>query len=203
MSLVIFLLQAKIPVIILVMLLLVIVGIELRKVPKKLKWIYALGIGLVLIFGLKIANPRFARLIKEATNISAKSEGSLVERIQYSKSALQLIYEAPFFGYGIGDVRSAMKKKIKELSYPEKIKRESYDPHNEFLKTLVGTGLLGFLILMTAFAMPLYLSYKNKNLILAIFLGMLALVCFVEPFISRQLGIFTALFFLGILSEDS
>lgn len=197
-SFVIFLLQAKITVLILMVLLTVIFFKELRRQPKRWMPVSLVLFSTLLILGVYVASPRFMRMAREVSNLSTRSQGSLVERMEYTESAFSLIREAPLLGHGFGDVRNSMKQKLNELGNSKTTERTSYDPHNEFLKVFVGTGLIGFLLLTTAFGLPLYYCYKSKNRVLAIFILMVLIISLVEPLLSRQMGIFTSLFFWGL-----
>ncbi|TAI47537.1 O-antigen ligase family protein [Flagellimonas allohymeniacidonis] len=201
-SFVIFLLQAKITVIILVILLVTIFLVEVRKKPVKVKFWASIVFGSVLLLGFHVSSPRFNRMINEISNISENTNGSFIERINYTNTAIALIKEAPIIGHGFGDVRTVMKQKMEHLNYADKLEQPSYDPHNEFLKALVGTGLIGFLLLTMALITPLFFSIKEKNLAMGILIGTISILCLVEPLLSRQMGMFTSLFFIGIFVKS-
>jgi len=92
------------------------------------------------------------------------------ERLMSYDLALELIKESPITGQGIGDLKSAMKKKNIE-NYGEK---EKYIfPHNQYLYVLAGLGILGFIFFFGGLLGPV-LFYKPDPYIWLVYLSLLA-----------------------------
>ncbi len=86
-----------------------------------------------------------------------------------------------------------------------KFAQESYNSHNQFIQILFSNGVLGVIGLLVMLTRPLYLSFKNENI-----LGILSLFPFLvysitEAFLGRYQGVvfFTLLhqFFVVQLSS--
>ena len=113
------------------------------------------------------------------------------ERLMSYDLALELIKESPITGQGIGDLKSAMKKKNIE-NYGEK---EKYIfPHNQYLYVLAGLGILGFIFFFGGLLGPV-LFYKPDPYIWLVYLSLLA-AFMVENTIERAVSTAFFLFFI-------
>lgn len=156
---------------------------------------------LILGIGFYLTRIRFNQFLDQIDVVTQSERGSLVERYQYSKCALELIKEAPLFGYGAGDIGNVMKEKLIKYDFTYLINQGSYDPHNEFLKAYISMGIIGFLLFLGAFISIFYYLKINKNTLLFFYIGFVFVVCLIEPFLSRQAGILPTLFFIGLLID--
>ncbi|BFP41091.1 hypothetical protein FGF1_19360 [Flavobacteriaceae bacterium GF1] len=155
---------------------------------------------LILSLGFYLAKIRFRQSIEQLGVIEQNREGSLIERFQYAKCSLELIGEAPLFGYGIGDINNVVKEKLIKYNYTFLLERGVYDPHNEFFKTYIGSGIIAVLLFLGIFISLFRRAYHDKNFMLLIYTGFVFTICLIEPFLSRQAGILPVLFFIGLLS---
>ncbi|MFI1772647.1 O-antigen ligase family protein [Thalassobellus citreus] len=198
---VIFLLQSKISVILLIILLFYKFYKKFRQSSIKMR-VSILFISVVIIcIGFYLSKIRFNHFINEISVVSENREGSLIERYQYSKCSIELIRESPFFGYGVGDIDNVIKEKLIKYNYSYLIEKGVYDPHNEFLKSYIGMGVIGFVLFVSIFICLFYKSYREKNIVLFFYTGFVFIICLIEPFLSRQAGILPVLFFVGIISN--
>jgi len=199
---VIFLLVSKIAIMLLVALLCYITYQKLRKSKAKKRMIIMSVFILIMSLGFYLAKTRFRQSIEQMGAINEKKEGSLIERFQYTKCSLELIGEAPVFGYGIGDINTKMKEKLIKNDFTFLLYKGVYDPHNEFLKTFIGSGVIGFFLFFGIFISIFRRAYYNQNILLMIYTGIVFIVCMIEPFLSRQAGILPVLFFIGLLTYN-
>jgi len=80
---------------------------------------------------------------------------SLVQRWAYTRAALSIIAEYPFFGVGTGNEKVAFNQML-SLQDP-KLQRANFShAHNQYLNYLVTFGMAGFVILMFLLIYPLF-----------------------------------------------
>jgi O-antigen ligase len=119
------------------------------------------------------------------------------ERIYSYKVGYELFKENLLLGTGIGDLMDSCKIKYKSMFGKEIHKY----PHNQFIFTIAGMGLLGLLLFLIAFFYPLSLVVSSKAY-LYLFLALLILGSFtVENTLERSYSIafFTFFWTCGII----
>ncbi|GAL86925.1 hypothetical protein Hsw_3607 [Sporocytophaga myxococcoides] len=91
---------------------------------------------------------------------------SIGKRLVSQQVTFELFRDHPIFGVGEGNLEAEVRKGYeKNFSYVEPANRLS--PHNQYLRTLAATGILGFIIFMCCFYFPLFSgkNYKSKILL--------------------------------------
>ncbi len=94
-------------------------------------------------------------IIYSSSGIESK-KGSVMQRVHYAKIAIQMFKQSPVIGNGAGHYRIAyipeqrvffshMKSVPRKLAYLTSVERPRH-PHNEFLNSLVETGIIGTLM---------------------------------------------------------
>lgn len=73
-----------------------------------------------------------------------------------------------------------------------------YNFHNQYIQTFVETGLIGLLLLIFMLTFLIYEGVKTKNYYLIFFNLIFSIAFLTESFLSRQIGVFTFLFFNSI-----
>ena len=100
----------------------------------------------------------------------------------------------PIWGTGTDDVFTVMKQTSDEYNVTNTL--DSYDPHNQYLFTLIGLGLLGLTLLLGLMAFSLYSGLAQHNYLFVAFILLFCLLCTTETALELQKGIaFFALFF--------
>jgi len=89
-------------------------------------------------------------------------------RIELWKLSLEIIKDNLLFGVGTGDIKDELFKKYEKVNFKPGIEKK-LNPHNQFLHTTVALGLMGLLILIMLFTIPLYLSFIRKNILFIFF----------------------------------
>jgi O-antigen ligase len=98
------------------------------------------------------------------------------------------------WGKGTGDVESAVEKTSDEYRITNIL--GSFDPHNQYLYTLLANGVVGLMTLIVFLATPAYFSWLRKDYLSLGFSFLFGLVCLTETALELQKGIaFYALFF--------
>ena len=114
------------------------------------------------------------------------------ERIYSIMAGIKLFKENPLLGTGIGDLRIESGKLMED----QLGKKSDKYPHNQFVYTLAGMGLLGFLFFLMAYFSSWTLFAAKKWLF--IFLALLILFSFlVENTLERSYSIAFFCFFYG------
>jgi O-antigen ligase len=99
----------------------------------------------------------------------------------------------PLIGTGTGDVKDEVKK-ISEQSGEQNI-MNTYDPHNQFMFTQIGLGIIGLGTLLACLYLPGWLALREKNYFYLAFILLFTLVCTTESALESQKGIvFFAIF---------
>ncbi len=116
-------------------------------------------------------------------------------RGQIWESSFKVLRQMPPWGYGIAnDVQDVLMPVYiaKKYETPMKIKANA---HNQYLQTLLATGYLGLLLLLTALLIPLYLSWRRKMYLYTLFLLLLAIPMLTETILEAAHGIMFYAFF--------
>jgi O-antigen ligase len=98
------------------------------------------------------------------------------------------------WGTGTDDVYDAMKQV--SADYNIKNTLDSYDPHNQFLFTLIGSGIIGLSLLIALITCSLFFAIDRQDYLLLTFVFLFILLCITETALQLQKGImFFAIFF--------
>lgn len=100
----------------------------------------------------------------------------------------------PILGSGPGDVLDVMKTTSQKYNIRNSL--NSYDPHNQFLFTLIGLGVVGLTLLMVLMIYSFYTGLVQKDYLFVTFIFLFCSLCITEAALELQKGIvFFALFF--------
>ncbi|MBU3659154.1 MAG: hypothetical protein FGM14_04755 [Flavobacteriales bacterium] len=120
---------------------------------------------------------------------------SLLERLEYWKTALLIIKENLLIGVGTGDVNDSFLNKYEETNSPLTEERR-LRAHNTYLTETVSFGIIGFLFFIAWMLYFLYQQIKFQQVFGVVFI-LVAIVTFViEDTLETQMGVtFFALFY--------
>ena len=154
--------------------------------------IYKLIIIAVLVIGFVflIKNTRFKKVFQNLSNATNIEQVDL--RFSLWRNATIAWKDKPIFGYGIGDSKEAIATIHKQRSIEEAVEY-NLNAHNQFLETSIQIGLLGLVIILMVFAIPLYQSIKKKQELTFLFF----LICFVCFFFESMLQRLTGVVFFA------
>ncbi len=123
---------------------------------------------------------------------------SLMQRIEYWKTAIYLIKDKPVFGHGTGDMQRVFDKAYLDTNSnlePEYRHRS----HNQFLAIAVAFGILGLLFFLFALFYPPLMLNKFNNYYYFVFL-IIAIISFLsEDTLETQAGVTFFAFFSSFL----
>lgn len=155
-------------------------------------------IGIIIIVGVSIIfnNFLFTRF-KEVINLSQylnNPESSTGIRSILWRISLNLSFDSPFFGYGLGSVQTIINSSLIGNGYKSLTTIHHYNAHNQYLQIALTAGYISLTLFVSILA---FIYYKIKNNKLAICIFFYIVFCFIfESLLERQNGIIiTALFF--------
>ncbi len=127
---------------------------------------------------------------------------SVTQRLEYLKAGWAIFLDHPIFGVGTGDPPKAFDAKYKQVN-------SRLDPawrlraHNQLLTFLLSNGLVGFIMIITAILLPMFIERRKSKyyilmLLLVTFLSMLN-----EDTLETQAGVaFFAVFYCLFVFAD-
>lgn len=131
------------------------------------------------------------------------TDGSLSKRILAWEAVREVAGRHFWLGIGVGDVRRAILEGSKQnMKRFERVAPDMNEdllldsPHNQFMENLLGTGIMGVLLLVAVLLYPLCL--QPRNALLGCFVAMLAASMLTESFLVRQWGVAFLLFFYAL-----
>ena len=136
---------------------------------------------------------------------------TIAKVVAHDKSdARQIIAGASFnviksnmpFGVGAGDRIDELADEYHRLGF-EGHYLSRYNTHNQFLDTLLTTGVLGFLVLLSLFLIPLADCIRTRNYLYLSFLSIVILSSLFESILERQMGMTFFCFFYSLFSVES
>lgn len=157
---------------------------------------YTMGIMFMMGLIIFVNNPRvfdfYAKVKNIGNPIAYDNSTSEKARLLSWDASIELIKEAPLIGYGIGDANSVLIKKYNELGYTYNFENR-YNAHNQFLQTLLQTGVIGLGILVAIFIV-LAIRMKRSRNEFSVFL-----ILFISLIFESMLVRFNGIVFFSIL----
>ena len=145
-------------------------------------------------------NFRIQKMVKSIVEIVQSGEldeSSTGTRIGIWEAAVNVVSENFVIGVGAGDIKAELYSKMDKMGIVnEEANEKHYNVHNQYLETLMGQGIIGFVLLIALFIIALKYAYHNKDHILAIFIIIISLNFFPEAMLNNLHGVvFFALFY--------
>jgi O-antigen ligase len=104
------------------------------------------------------------------------------------KNAVTVIRNDPFFGTGCGDLKDELQKQYRSAGFFTGIKF-NLNPHNQYLHTTVGVGLIGLVFLLMMLMIPAWKAFQQKNWFVFAFLLVFILNGVTESVLEVQNGV--------------
>jgi O-antigen ligase len=151
---------------------------------------------LLLNYGLNSAS-RFGE-VKKYVNTGAQTDhGSIAARVKIWESSGELIRENFWTGTGTGDVQDELRK-LYERNDLQYALSKNLNAHNQFLQTLLATGIAGLLVLLALFFLPLVKCWREKQFLELSFLLVVAFNSLTEAILEREAGVLWFSVFYGL-----
>jgi O-antigen ligase len=165
-------------------------------------------LGIILIatisagaIGVYLAQPETSHRL--SNTISAILSGNREDaRFIITRTALQTIGDNMPFGVGVGDRIDEMNIRYRKNTQDEEILQGQFNPHNQYLDTLLATGIPGLAILLTLLILPLCRKTNGKHYVVA-FISSVAFCSLFESLMERQMGILFVCLFYCLLCGTS
>jgi len=164
---------------------------------KKRQWFLILTFlgSLAFLIILSKTQNIFIGRIAEIKNVTTQAKKGTVEtysstseRLVIWKSALELIYNHPFFGVGSGDVNDELNTKYIEHNFILGAQR-NFNAHSQFLQNWLCCGILGIALLLYMMGLHFWQSIKHKNLMHFLFALIIFLNLMFESMLETQAGV--------------
>ncbi len=203
----IFLCSSKMGLVTTIIILPIVFIIQFYKAGYRKAIIVLLAIFLVAIAGLYKFIPGPFERIKVAFSVSSSintidksaSESTAV-RILIWKESLSIIKHNFLFGVTAGDVHDELCKAYVASEMTGALKKE-LNAHNQFLQTFMGTGIIGFILLLTLTLGLMIYAFIEKNYLLILFGAIMVLNFMVESMLQAQAGFIFFVFFACLLQQ--
>lgn len=168
------------------------------------------GLLLVLMIGIAMAYKLFPtpfERIKQAFKVSSSTETidktdaeSTAVRILIWKESVKLIENNLVFGTTAGDANDKLVEAYEREGLAGAL-RKKLNAHNQFLQTFIGTGILGFVLLLLMTIGSLIYGFIQKNYLLSLFSILMIFNFLVESMLQAQAGFVFFAFFFCILTQ--
>lgn len=165
---------------------------------------------LSLVFGIVIAYKLFPspfERLKLAFKVTASSETidktdaeSTAVRILIWKESIKLIQENFWLGTSPGDANDKLVQAYENEGLSGALKKK-LNAHNQFLQTFIGTGIIGFILLLLMTIGTLIHGFLKKNYILLLFSLLMICNFLVESMLQSQAGFIFFVFFFCLLTH--
>jgi len=129
---------------------------------------------------------------------------SVTQRLEFLKTACQIISENFLFGVGTGDVQEAFDKQYDENDSPLTA-RWRLRAHNQFVTFFISFGIFGFLYCVFTFLYPLFYENKQKDYWFMMFLVIAFLSMLNEDTLETHAGVtfFSYFYSLFLFARDN
>jgi O-antigen ligase len=142
-------------------------------------------------------NNRMAELgqsIQQANTGAEHASNSVNSRFEIWSQALSLFKNAPYFGYGTGDVKDCLMESYRASNFTYALEKK-LNAHNQYLQTSVALGFLGLLSLLAFLFLPLYPVRFSS---FSFFIGLVILNALTESIFETQKGVVFSAFFYAV-----
>lgn len=165
----------------------------LKTTPRLISWIISISV-VALFLSILYLNPvsRFRNYQEIITTWpylkpGLQSQSTTIRASLWSTSIHSLPGINWFIGTGTGDVQHLISETSKRTNITNVL--GTYDPHNQYLQTLLGLGLLGLGTLIICFVWPTFVSYPTGNILYIGFIFLFSVLCLTETAMELQKGI--------------
>lgn len=171
------------------------------KLYKKIsKWII-LSVLVILMSGsvvLIIRNSRISYSVEEISKTNLNETLKKDIRLGIWESAIVVIKQNLIVGVGTGDASEELKKEYKRQGYVEGY-YDNLNAHNQFLEILLENGLIGLIFFLFILGYICNIAISQQNLLLGLFIIMMAIFFMFETMLNRLAGITFFPFFSFLL----
>lgn len=165
----------------------------LKSTPRLISWITSTSV-VALFLSVIYMNPvsRFRSYQEIITTWpylkpGLQSQSTTIRASLWSTSIKSLSKINWLLGTGTGDVQHLISETSKRTNITNVL--GTYDPHNQYLQTLLGLGLIGLSTLIICFVWPTLACYQTGNILYIGFIFLFSALCLTETAMELQKGI--------------
>lgn len=122
----------------------------------------------------------------------------LTLRLVIFKCATYIIKENPVFGTGVGDVMADLESVYRKVDFKFGY-NNAYDPHNQYLRICLGTGVVGLALFLTSLITVLVIALRSGDWLVVSFMIVFCTSFLFESILERHNGIIAYAFFSSVL----
>lgn len=162
----------------------------------------ALVAAVVLILSSHENRERFTEMFDLTTDYTENKYGGRSIRLHKWKNALECWVQQPLLGTGTGDMQQELDSTYAENEFDLALQYH-FNPHNQYLETLLTVGIPGFALLVIWFWGMIWKGWRNKNWLLFAFGIIVSMSVLTESLLERQWGVvFIALLGAVLLTDN-
>jgi len=143
----------------------------------------------------------FPQATERFRNLSSNIVNQTDDRYSITKATLNVIHSNMPFGVGAGDRMDVLIDEYKKIE-AEKAYWRNYNPHNQYLDTLMTTGFPGLAILLVLTVLPVINAVRFRDYLLLSFCLIIVFCSMFESVLERQMGIVFYCFFASIFNSN-
>ncbi len=140
---------------------------------------------------------RFREVFANGTYHKVNINNSTSIRFAIWSTSVELIREAPWWGYGVGDVKDKLIEKYVLKS--EILVKDSYNTHNQYFSYLLAIGIIGPLLLIVNLTYGIIIGIRHRNLLLVAISIFYTINFLTENLLERRSGVVLFSFFFNLL----
>lgn len=209
---IIFLLQSKIAIILLVLYFLFTLIFLKKSNIKFIAFLISLVL-LIIIVALKLKDNRYHEFFKEreSIDIGNQMEDGVSQRLWLWSEAYNQLKEKPLFGYGLGSQHSIFRWNVEKyilenkipFNYSRAIKSISkLNLHNQYIQTFYELGIVGGLLYVLSIVLIIARAFKRRKYEFLIIFSLYMSFMMTENLLDRQMGIYFYAFIISLLYFD-
>lgn len=145
---------------------------------------------------------RFSEMFDLQADYTENKYGGRSIRVHKWKNALESWSNQPVFGVGVGDKQDELNKTYAKNDFKLALEHK-FNPHNQYLDTLLAVGVVGAVLLIGWFWGMVFWGVRNRNWLLFAFGVIVSLSVLTESMLERQWGVIFIVFFWAILGKDN
>lgn len=148
---------------------------------------------LLMAYALIKLNPvnsaRFTEMVDVKQDYTQNQWGGRSIRIEKWKNTLECYSQFPILGTGAGDCSDELIKTYQKNNFNIAVEQQ-FNPHNQFLQTLLTLGVVGIVCLLGFFMMMALKAKKNEDIGLFALTIIFSMSMITESLLERQTGLF-------------
>jgi O-antigen ligase len=160
---------------------------------------------LLLVAGFLLMKTRLGSNARQVVSLIFQKEvpkEKLDERLLLWNVGVDLVREAPLFGYGVGDVQDKLDEAYRNRGMHVATKKH-FNVHNQYLSVALATGMVGLALLVVWFLGSLLVGIRTRNYLLTAFMLIVIINALFENILDRSAGLAFVLLFYPILMHPS